>query len=368
MDSLARPAARHTWTRTWWGGSVTTPGPTTPAAVRRAVPAARGYLDSATHGLAVPAVLDGVAEHLRLWRDGTGSLDAFHAPVERARALFAELAGVPVTDVAVGPQVSVAVGVVAGSLPAGARVVLAEGDFTSLLWPFLDRRDLRCALVPPEEVPDAVAAGCEWVAVSAVQSGSGAVADLPALRRAADEAGARVLLDATQSAGWLPLDASDWDVVVAAAYKWLLAPRGTAFTAVRPDVLAELRPTAPGWYAGDDVPRSYYGSPVRLAGDARRLDVSPAWLCWAGTAPALRLLLDVGVEQVHRHDVALADAFRDRLELPPSGSAVVSLETDVEALRAAGVRCAGRAGRARLAFHLYNDEDDVDLAARALGR
>jgi selenocysteine lyase/cysteine desulfurase len=32
------------------------------------------------------------------------------------------------------------------------------------------------------------------------------------------------------------------------------------------------------------------------------------------------------------------------------------------------VRCAGRDGRARLAFHLYNDDDDVELAAAALGR
>jgi selenocysteine lyase/cysteine desulfurase len=347
---------------------MSTSGSTTPAEVRSRVPAARGYLDSATHGLAVPTVLDGVEEHLRLWRDGTGSLEAFHAPVERSRALFARLAGVPADRVAVGPQVSVGVGVVASSLPAGARVVLAEGDSTSLLWPFLDRRDLRCALVPPEQVPDAVAAGCDWVAVSAVQSGSGVVADLAALRQAADDAGARVLLDVTQSAGWLPLDADRWDVVVGGAYKWLLAPRGTAFTVVRPDVLADLRPTAPGWYAGDDVPTSYYGGPVRLAPDARRLDVSPAWLCWAGTAPALQVLLDVGVQRVHEHDVALANAFRHRLGLPASDSAIVSLGTDPGSLRAAGVRCAGRAGRTRLAFHLYNDEDDVDLAARALAR
>jgi selenocysteine lyase/cysteine desulfurase len=116
------------------------------------------------------------------------------------------------------------------------------------------------------------------------------------------------------------------------------------------------------------VDQSYYGAPARLASDARRFDVSPAWPSWAGTAPALQALLDVGIESIHRHDVGLANAFRERLGMPTGDSAFVALDADVEALRATGVRCAGRAGRARLAFHLYNDEDDVDLAARALGR
>jgi selenocysteine lyase/cysteine desulfurase len=341
---------------------------TTLADVRRHFPAARGYLDSATCGLPGAPTLTALREHLQRWGAGEGTLEAFHQPVERSRALFAELAGVPVEQVAVGAQVSAAVGTVAGSLPPGARVVLAQGDFTSLLWPFLDRGDLTCTVVPPAEVPDAVAAGCDWAAVSTVQSSSGLLLDHDALRAAADATGARVLLDATQSAGWLPLDAGRWDVVVTAAYKWLLSPRGTAFTTVRDDALAELRPSAPGWYAGEDRTASYYGAPVRLARAARRFDVSPSWPCWAGTAPALRLLLDVGVEAVHRHDVGLANALRDRLGLPASGSAIVSLRTDPGSLRAAGVRCAGRAGRTRLAFHLYNDQDDVDLAARALGR
>jgi selenocysteine lyase/cysteine desulfurase len=335
--------------------------------VRDLFPAARGYLDTATCGLPGTAAVAAVEQHLVTWRDGAGSLPVFHDPVERARALFARLVGVPAGSVAVGSQVSVAVGTVAAALPAGARVVLPDNDFTSLLWPFLVRDDLRCRLVPLAGVPEAVADGCDWVAASTVQSCDGTLLDLPALRAAADLAGARVLLDATQSAGWLPLDAGQWDVVVAAAYKWLLSPRGSAFTTVRPDVLPLLPPNAAGWYAGQGA-STYYGGPARLAPDARRLDVSPAWPCWAGTAPALELLLDVGVEAVHRHDVRLANAFRARLGLPPSGSAVVSLDADVDALRSAGVRCAGRDGRARLAFHLYNDEQDVDLAARALDR
>lgn len=335
--------------------------------VRGQFPAARGFLDTATCGLPSVATVAGVEEHLARWRDGAGSLPLFHAPVERSRALYAQLLGVPIEWVAIGSQVSVAVGAVASSLPPGARIVLPDNDFTSLLWPFLARTDLRCALVPLDELPDAVSRGCDWVAASTVQSADGSVADLDAVRAAADGVGARVLLDATQSMGWLPLSGPRFEVVVVGAYKWLLSPRGTAFTSIRPDVLADVAPTSAGWYAGAHVPSSYYGGPARLAHDARRLDVSPAWACWAGTAPALELLLDVGVVQVHRHDVDLANRFRERMDLPPSNSAVVSLDADVDRLRGQGIRCSGRDGRARLAFHLYNDDDDVDLAARALG-
>jgi hypothetical protein len=229
--------------------------------VRTHFPAARGYLDTATCGLPSTATVAAVQEHLTTWSAGGGSLPVFHDPVERSRAAFAALVGVPVDDVAVGSQVSVAVGMVAASLPAGSHVVLPDNDFTSLLWPFLVRDDLRCELVPLAEVPDAVARGCDWVAASTVQSAGGAVLDLVALRAAADATGARVLLDATQSAGWLPLDAAQWDVVVAGAYKWLLSPRGTAFTAVSRGALPLLRASAAGWYAGEDGPARTTAAP-----------------------------------------------------------------------------------------------------------
>jgi selenocysteine lyase/cysteine desulfurase len=109
---------------------------------------------------------------------------------------------------------------------------------------------------------------------------------------------------------------------------------------------------------------------MELAGDARRFDVSPAWFAWAGTAPALEAFASADIEAVRRHDVALADALRARLGMPASPSAVVALPDADGAARAAlerdGCVVAGRAGRVRIAFHVWNDEEDVDLAARTL--
>lgn len=177
-----------------------------------------------------------------------------------------------------------------------------------------------------DELPleDGFRGRADLVAVSAVQSCDGRVADLDAILAAAREAGARVLVDTTQASGWLPVDCAPLDYVVCGAYKWLLAPRGTAFLAVRPDSAEQLRPLAVGWYAGDDPWTSIYGTPLRLAADARRFDVSPAWFSWAGAADALELLAALDRETVRAHNVGLADAFLAGLGLVPQGSAIVT--------------------------------------------
>ena len=261
-------------------------------------------------------------------------------------------------------------GGVAAALPDGARVVLPAGEFTSVVFPFLAHADRGVTVEerPLEELAD-FEGPADLVAVSAVQSADGRVVDLPAVRAAAAAAGARLLLDTTQSCGWLPLDVTGVDYVVCATYKWLLCPRGVAFLAVAPDALDGVRPLSAGWFAGEDPWSSVYGSPLRLAADARRLDTSPAWFSWVGAATSLELFADLDLAAVHAHDVQLADALLDRLGQAPRSSAIVSLDADPAAadrMRAAGVRTAVRAGRIRASFHLYNDASDVALAARAL--
>ena len=209
-----------------------------------------------------------------------------------------------------------------------------------------------------------------------MQSATGEVADAAAMRRAAHAAGAITVVDATQAIGWLPFDADGGDLVVCSAYKWLCSPRGTVFLAHHstladrhPDFAARLKPVAAGWFAGDVVHDSYYGLPIRLARDARRFDISPAWHCWVGTAPALQLLAAVGVDAIGRHNVGLANQFLTALGEQPSNSAIVSVPaepTAVTRLTEAGVRFGMRAGRVRVAFHLYSTEGDVALAVDGL--
>ena len=116
------------------------------------------------------------------------------------------------------------------------------------------------------------------------------------------------------------------DALVCGAYKWLMAPRGTAFLVITPELAESTVPLSAGWFAGADPDDSYYGLPLRLAKDARRFDVSPGWFDWVGTAASLAVMESIGIQTVHAHDVALANRFREGLGLPPGHSAIVSLD------------------------------------------
>ncbi|GAA0519443.1 hypothetical protein GCM10011581_09350 [Saccharopolyspora subtropica] len=148
---------------------------------------------------------------------------------------------------------------------------------------------------------------------------------------------------------------------------FVLAPRGAAWLAIHPDA-PPLRPNNVNWYAGEDPWDSTYGLPLRLAGDARALDLSPTWLAQVGAAVSMDWLSGLDLAAVAEHCTGLADAFRAELGLPPAGSAIVSVPVPdaVSKLTAAGIACAARAGRARLSFHLYNTASDVERAVRAL--
>ena len=328
-----------------------------------------GFLNTASIGVPPRASRTALTRAVEIWSAGRAQPQDYDGSLEQARASFARMVCVPVDAVAQGSQLSVFAGLVAASLPDGAEVVAAENDFTSVLFPFLAQgRGVHVRLLPLAQVAQALRPSTHLVAVSAVQSGDGALADLDAIEQAAQAYGIFTFVDITQAAGWLPIDATRFDYVACSAYKWLLCPRGAAFFTLRRERMEELVPVNANWYAGADPWTSIYGGPLRLARGARRFDLSPAWLAWVGAAPALALLERIGVEAVHAHNVALANRFLAGLDLPPGESAIVAVtipEAD-ERLRRAGVRTAVRAGRVRLSFHLYNQQTDVDLALAAL--
>lgn len=330
-----------------------------------------GYLDTASIGIPPWSAGQAVADAVERWRAGADRAPDFDEPVAVARRAWAELVGVPVERVAIGASVSQLVGLVAASLPHGTRVLTAAGDFTSVSFPFAARDELVVTAVDLAELVSAVD-GHDVVAVSVVQSADGRVLDVAALLHAARAAHARVLLDLTQAAGWLPLRSAgvgDADWVVGASYKWLLSPRGAAWMALTPDALDATTPLAANWYAGTDRWNAVYGLPLRLADEARRLDLSPVWLAHVGAAAVLPWLARLDPHAVRAHCVGLANELLTGLGRSAGDSAIVSLDLDQPAtarLAAAGIRCATRAGRLRFAAHLYTTVDDVHRALRAI--
>jgi selenocysteine lyase/cysteine desulfurase len=335
--------------------------------------AANVYLNTAAVGLiparstrAVRSALDGGA---------AGLPTDFFGPVEEARAAYARIMGVTPGRVAVGTSVAAYSGLVAASLPAGAEVLTAEGDFSSLVNPFHMRGDLKVRAVPLERIPEAVGPGTAMVAVSAAQSADGRLVDLPALRAAAAAHDARICLDVSQAAGWLPLDAGEYDFTLTVTHKWLCGMFGLAFLTV-PEDFGGLLPLSAGWVAGEEPWASCYGPIGELARSARRFDEPQSIACVA-VARSLALVEEMGVEAIHRHDLALADRFREGLArlgrepLPSPGSPIVSvpgLGGRQPELSAAGIEVSDRAGSLRAAFHLYNSPADVDRLLDVLAR
>jgi selenocysteine lyase/cysteine desulfurase len=325
------------------------------------------FLDTASYGLPPRRAWDALQAALEEWRCGRTSWEVWAPWTERAREAWAQLVGVPATSVACGATVSELVSLVAAAVPDASRVLTAEGDFTSVLFPWAARgHELRA--VPLAQLADSVDSSTDVVAVSVAQSATGEVVDLDAVTEAARAVDALVVLDGTQACSWFPLRAGLVDAVACAGYKWLMAPRGTAYLAVGERLRDVMRPLHAGWWAGEDLYGSAYGLPLRVASTARRFDTSPAWFSWVGAAPALELLVEIGVDAIHEHNVGLANRFRAGLGVEPSNSAIVRVETEgaAERLEAAGVRAAVRAGSLRASFHLYNTAEDVDAALEAL--
>lgn len=329
----------------------------------------RGYLDSATYGLPPRSTLEALAEAAEGWRTRKRWRD-WEEDGEACRALFAHLVGARAEDVALMPAVSIGIGAVAASLPVepGANVVLYERDFTSAMlpWKALEPRGVELRLAPLEGLADAVDEHTAVVCVSLVQSAEGRVADLDALRAT----GARICLDATQAVAAYPIDLTGVDYLAAHAYKWMLCPRGLGFFYVSPERRDELGPWTSGWKARVDPYEDYYGIPD-MPNEARRLDISLPWLSAAGARKSLELLVSLGNDRIAEHNLALARSLTSKLALPEPESPIVRFQVANadEAARnlvEAGIACAVRAGSVRLSFHLYNDEQDVDLAVAAL--
>ncbi len=330
----------------------------------------RGYLAVASIGLPPRSAVDALTADLAAWAVADRDPQGYDPVIARTRAHYARLVGVAEGRVAQGSQTSVLTSLVAAAVPPGAEVLVADGDFSSIVFPFLQRPGIRVRSVPLPALAESITEETWLVVVSLVQSATGVVADVAGIVEAAAATGAFTFCDVTQAAGVYPVDASLFDVTVCHSYKWLCAPRGVAFMTISERFDSQLTPLQAGWYAGDDVWQSVYGPSMALARDARRFDVSPAWQAWIGAEQSIGLFAGLDIAEVWRHSAGLGDRLCDGLGIPPQHQAIVTWPDasghELRTLIDAGIRVSGRAGRLRASFHLWNTEGDVEQVLRAL--
>ncbi|GAA3759529.1 selenocysteine lyase/cysteine desulfurase [Spinactinospora alkalitolerans] len=328
------------------------------------------WLNTAQYGIPPRAGAAALSDAVDVWRHGRDTPAAWGAAAETARERFATLVGAAPPDVTQGASVSQLLGPAGLAVPDGARVLAPEGEFTSNLYPWMAHADRGVEVVtaPLDKLADAVDERTWIVTFSLVQFATGEVAPVDEILAAARRHGALVCVDATQAAGWLPVDATRFDALVCACYKWLMAPRGLAFGYFSPRLRSLMRPVAAGPSAAQDPMASFSDPDMRLSRTGTRFDISPNWFAAVAAAVSIGVILDIGVQRIHAHNVALANRFLTALGRPEGNSAIVTVDAPGagERLAAAGVRVAERAGRARASFHVYTTEDDVDRAVAAL--
>ena len=329
-----------------------------------------GFLAVASIGVPTRETVAAQRADLGLWGSARRDPMDYDGIVERTRRSYARLVGVSPHRVATGSQTSVIASLVAAGVPDGAEVLSVLGDFSSIVFPFLQQPGIRVRTVALADLASSISDDTWLVAFSHIQSSTGVVADVPAIVAAAKAHDTYTFCDTTQSAGVHPVDASLFDATVCHSYKWLCAPRGVAFLTLSERFQARLRPLHAGWYAGEQVWQSCYGPNMALAADARAFDVSPAWPAWVGAEPAIRLFSELDLAEVWAYTSGLGDLLCVGLGIPQQHQAIVTWAdpdaTDLHKLIAAGIKASGRAGRLRAAFHLWNDEADVAAVISAL--
>ena len=292
-----------------------------------------------------------------------------------------------------------------GLIPTGDHVISTDCEHNSVLRPLYrleEERGVALDFVPADRQglvdyadferlmrPDTRAVVCTHCS-----NLTGNILDIGRIAGIAHSRGALLIVDASQTAGTVPIDmqALGVDVLCFTGHKGLMGPQGTGGLCIRPDV--EIDPWkvgGSGVHSYDHQPKEY---PTRLeAGTLNSHGI-------AGLSAALDVILERGVADIQRAEHALMQRFYDGVRgisgvtvygdfSAPERGAIVALnirDYDSSAVSdelavtygiatRPGAHCAPRMhaalgtteqGAVRFSFSCYNTEQEVDAAIAAV--
>jgi len=317
---------------------------------------------------------------------------------EQARKKCARLLSVKAEDVTFLSNSSEGINNVAYGLDwkDGDNVVVADVEFPSgiLPWTKLKSRGVEIRIVKHRQwviditdIEKLVDERTRVVAISHVSMYTGQRICLKSISELVRASNAMLLVDATHSAGVVPVDGRYADVLVSSCYKFLLGTHGTAIFYVNRDRLPDFEPPFLGW----NSPKKHGGwqSPTEflLQDTAHRFQPGNAgFISIYILDNALDHILAAGIENIENHDLTLSgevlDAARSlgfELMTPlrnEQRAANVCLMADdlqpvIQSLSEQGILIWGAYagfGRLRISTHVYNDSNDVNRCIDALQR
>lgn len=312
---------------------------------------------------------------------------------EETRRYAAGLLGVEEAEIAFVPSTSVGLSLVACGFPwePGDNVVIAEGDFPSNIYPWLnlERRGVQARFIPRrkdgaitlEDVAGVVNSRTRLASLSSVNFVTGFRLDLASIGEYLHGRSVLFCVDAVQGLGAVPMDVTHVDFLAASAHKWLLGPMGVGVLMVRREHFGRLQPAIAGWKCVKNN-KNYSACDLDFLDSAQRYEPgSPNVLGIVGLHAALGLLLEVGIESIavrlaRLRGVAVAGLREKGYEVlgPSDGkrsagiTSFTSQRQDMARLRndldASGfvvsLRDCFEGGRCiRLSPHFYNTEEEI---------
>lgn len=368
-----------------------------PQGLRESIPAveAATYLNTGASGPSPRNVVDAATDALRHHAFRAPADEGPYAHGERvfdeARAAVADHLGTVPGNVALTNSTGDGLARVAAAVdfePGDVVVRLDHEHAANVLpWARLEREagvEVRVVetfggRVDHEAFADAVA-DARLVAFSSVCWTNGVRLDVPELTAIAQEAGARVVVDAVQSVGQHAVDVTEWgaDAVVASGHKWLLGAWGSGFVYVDPGFAEALHPAVLGYFGVEYPPSADYD----LKSGAQRFEVGTRSLApYAALTEAIATVEAVGIDVIEAEIERLTDHLKaavpvDELHSPPPfESGLVSLRVDdpaatVQRLAANDVHVKTVPGPhgdlVRVSLHAFNTTRDVNQLLAAL--
>ncbi len=150
------------------------------------------------------------------------------------------------------------------------------------------------------------------MAIAAVRFNSGFRPNLPAIGKMAHEKGALFVVDVAQAAGMIPIDVErdQIDVMAGCGFKWLLGLHGTGFLFVSKRIVEMIDPVLPGMFAAENRydELSFYDDSRKFETGTIAYSLFDAW------AAGLKLLLDIGINNIYEKALENTDLLIDGLE------------------------------------------------------
>jgi kynureninase len=296
-----------------------------PLAARRALfslPDGVVYLDGNSLG-ALPRTVPARLQEVVAEQWGVGLISSWNSAgwvdlARRVGARIAPLIGAGPADVHVGDSTSVTLFktlVAATRLRPGRRVLLLEpGTFPTDAYVAAGvarTLDLEVRWCDPADPAAALDDDVAVLALTHVDFRTGAMFDLPALTRAAHDAGALAHWDLCHSTGAVPVDllGADADVAVGCTYKYLNGgPGSPAFSWVHPRHQQAWDQPITGWFghaAPFDMDRDY----APADGITKMASGTPPVLALSALDAALDVFEGVGTDELRAASLSLTDYF-----------------------------------------------------------